>query len=167
MQVVEQHNTASVVDISAVESPDPTPGVLRNWDEQPSDDASCAEHSVIKAQTPAEPQAQDHEVSEIQNSGFDLDVSSVSIAVTIEPAHHEQEVSTQTSGPDGETSAASSLPAGVRLPLRGAALPAVGFAEKNVDSAISWTNYVSATVAISVGTIFLARSSNVVRSVFS
>ncbi len=139
--VVEQLAEKSAVDTSAVESeeesPDPTPGVLRNWDE-----------------VPVEP------VCEEQNSEDVVEVSSFS-TVLAETTQHE----TNTKASDlpqkySFASVASPLPAGVRLPVRGAMLHAVGFPQKVAEPAMTWTNILSATMALSVGVVFLARSSN-------
>ena len=121
----------SEVDMSAGESeadsPDPTPGVLRNWDEIPIEQQHSDWQPVGELEKEAELFTEAHE----QNSREVLDVSSI-----------------------------STVPAGLRLPVRGAMLSAVGYPQKVAEPAMTWTNVLSATVAVSVGVVFLARSSH-------
>ena len=151
---------ASVVQSAVDDSPDPTPGVLRNWDEvpweQPGREQSAgeqAEHATLTLLARAEAEA---EAEAVQR-----ELTRVSV----------------------QKSSASPVPAGLRLPARGTVLSGVGFAHKvralhfplshsfyhtNMKSpcaeqapepAMTWTNCASAAMAVSIGAIFIAKSS--------
>ena len=127
---------ASVVESAVDDSPDPTPGVLRNWDEvpweQPGREQSAgeqAEHATLTLLARAEAEA---EAEAVQR-----ELTRVSV----------------------QKSSASPVPAGLRLPARGTVLSGVGFAHKAPEPAMTWTNCASAAMAMSIGAIFIAKSS--------
>eukprot|EP01043_Picozoa_sp_COSAG02_P029684 COSAG02_NODE_1859_length_10614_cov_53.814075_7_plen_152_part_00 len=147
----------AAVDISAAESeaesPDPTPGVLRNWDEVPVEQPDSDWQSVDELEKQAEVQTE----AQVQKSEVVLDVSSFS-TVLAETTQHETKASEVPS--NSCVSVVLPLPAGVRLPVRGAMLPVVGYPQKDAEPVMTWTNIMSATMAVSVGVVFLARASH-------
>ena len=126
---------------SALESPEPTPGVLRAW-EQPQEEQETAEASP-QAAPPCEPTLQ-HVQSMFDPAAF------------LTSDHAEME----------ETEAA--VPDGTPLPLHGKKLAAAAASVSAHASAGAQTSdYVSLALAVGVTTMFLSRSPGIVTAVCS
>ena len=129
---------ASVVESAVDDSPDPTPGVLRNWDEVPWEQPDRAE----------------------QSAGEQAEHASLTLLARAEAEAEAEAVQRELTRVSVQKSSASPVPAGLRLPARGTVLSGVGFAHKAPEPAMTWTNCASAAMAMSIGAIFIAKSSH-------
>lgn len=154
---LQQQAPAAAVEVSDIaDSPEPTPGVLRDWENQGVDEA------------------EDHDDSLLQHSGVVLDVESWSIMSGDHTADEGDEKNeevlaehwasmkrVQNPRPVAETP----LPApvavcvsGARLSARGAALSVVAYPPQPTADEMTWTSVVALTTAVGIGVACLTKS---------